>query len=80
VVNAGPRGMILGAQVGGCANMSACTEIIMPGDIIPGEEVGEGTVAYACAGTAGPRSVILGVDSMVGGCYLMSWLSPSPYS
>ena len=55
-----PGGMILGMQVGGGANVSACTEIGMPRGTIPGTEVGGGMVV-------GPESVILGVDSTVGG-------------
>jgi hypothetical protein len=53
--------------VGECANVSTCAGIATPGGVIPGEEVGGGTVTRACAGTVGPGSVILGVDLMVGG-------------
>ena len=67
VANTGPGGVILGAQVGECANVSTCAGIATPGGAIQGEEAGGGTVAHAYAGTAGPRSVIPGVDSMVGG-------------
>jgi hypothetical protein len=67
MVNVGPRGTILGAQVRECTNVSACAGIAMPGGAILGEEVGGGTVVCACTGTMGPGSVIPGVDSMVGG-------------
>jgi hypothetical protein len=55
-----PRGAIPGMQVGGGANASACAGIGTPRGTIPGTEVGGGTVV-------GPGSVILGVDSTVGG-------------
>jgi hypothetical protein len=55
-----PGGTILGAQVGGGANASACT-----GGTILGAKAGGGTVARAYKGITGPRSVILGVLATV---------------
>jgi len=48
VGNAGPGGVILGAQVGGGTNVSACTGIATPGGAILGAEVRGGTNVLYC--------------------------------